>query len=233
MKLRGLFLNFVLHLPGTGDDPVEYAWKKKRATVCEALKSHVKRRIRLLDVGCDTGAELAKYAEILDGEFVGLDIRRNFQPENKNKADFLIGDARHLPFQDESFEVVIATEVMEHFEQGEMFAKEIYRILTNDGLFILTTPNRLRFTALPRSLVARTSGKRIVRGPIASHLREYTPKEVRNILIRGGLCIESVKFIAFNPYLGIPKDIFMYLDKITDNIFGSFTKWDMLIVARK
>ena len=228
-----LFLHSVPHLPGDRDDPIEYAWKRKRAAVYEALQSHVKRRVRLLDVGCNTGAELIKYSQVLDGEFVGLDIESNFLSKPKNKANFLVGDARCLPFKDETFQVVISTEVMEHFRQGEMFVKEIYRLLTNDGIFILTTPNRQRFTALPRSLIARARGSKIVRGPIAQHVREYTAKEVRSILVRAGFYVESVKFIAFNPYLRVPKDIFIYLDKITDKILGRFTKWDIIIVAGK
>lgn len=233
MKPKMLFLDSVLHLLADTDGPIKYAWEKKRAAVYEALKSRVKRRVRLLDVGCNTGAELIKYSQVLDGEFIGLDIECNFLAEHKNKANFLLADARRLPFRDETFEVVIATEVIEHFEQGEMFVKEVHRLLANGGIYILTTPNRLRFTALPRSLIVRAGGNRIVRGAIAEHVREYTAKELRSILERAGFCVESVTFLAFNPYLKIPKDIFIWLDKITDKIWGSFTKWDMLIVARK
>lgn len=232
MELKTLFLRFVPDLLGDSDAPEKYAWEKKRAAVYEALRSHAKRRIRLLDVGCDTGAELTKYSEILKGEFVGLDIELHLLSENKHKTNFLIGDARRLPFKDQTFDVVIATEVIEHFEEGEVFVKDIKRILTKDGIFILTTPNRLRFTARPRSLVAKIRGKKIVRGPIATHMREYTPKELRNTLVEAGFNIESVRFIAFNPSLRVPKHIFIYLDKFTDKFFGSFTKWDMLIVAR-
>jgi len=233
MKPKGLFLHFVPLLTGAKDDLVKYAWKKKRTAVYEALASHAKRRIRLLDVGCSTGNELVKYTEMLDGEFVGLDNKAKFLSDNKNKANFIIGDARRLPFQDETFEVVTATEVIEHFEEGEAFIKETHRILMNDGIFILTTPNRLRFTAWLRNLVAKTRGNKTVRGPTLWHTREYTPKELRNVLARAEFYVEFAKFIAFNPYLKIPKHLFIYLDKVTDKIFGRFTKWDMLIVARK
>ena len=45
------------------------------------------------------------------------------------------------PFEDNSFNVVLAVEIMEHLEAPRAFLREIYRILAPGGLIVVTTPN--------------------------------------------------------------------------------------------
>jgi len=52
----------------------------------------------------------------------------------------VVGDAHCLPFQDQSFDCVLAVEVLEHLEQADYFFSELYRVLDVDGFCLLTVP---------------------------------------------------------------------------------------------
>ncbi len=153
-----------------------------------------------------------------------------------NEVIFVKGDARNLPFKDKSIDIVISTEVIEHFVEGERFIEECFRVLKNEGIFILTTPNRLRFTAWPRNVKFRIKGSRIVPGPTSEHLREYTPQELSNILKATGFKILKLDFIGFNPYLPyMSEKLYIFLDRLTDRskLLKMLTKWDMILIAKK
>ena len=75
----------------------------------------------------------------------------------QNKSRFVIADGRKLPFNKESFNIVLCLEVIEHVDRDgeekrmkinnrgserEKFARELTRILEPGGAIILTTPNR-------------------------------------------------------------------------------------------
>jgi ubiquinone/menaquinone biosynthesis C-methylase UbiE len=60
------------------------------------------------------------------------------------------GDAEHLAFTDDSFDVVLASEVVEHLWNPHGFFEEAYRILKHDGWLIIETPegkDSLRYDA--------------------------------------------------------------------------------------
>jgi ubiquinone/menaquinone biosynthesis C-methylase UbiE len=63
---------------------------------------------------------------------------------NKNKVSALMaGDAETLAFPDSTFDLVIASEVLEHLWAPENFVNETYRTLKPHGSLILETPEGL------------------------------------------------------------------------------------------
>jgi 2-polyprenyl-3-methyl-5-hydroxy-6-metoxy-1,4-benzoquinol methylase len=56
--------------------------------------------------------------------------------------EFMVMDAKRVGFEDESFDVVISMEVIEHIAEQSVFLEEIKRVLRIDGIFILSTPER-------------------------------------------------------------------------------------------
>ena len=49
-------------------------------------------------------------------------------------------DARNLPFEDDSFDVVICLDVLEHILEDEQVAAEIHRVLRKNGKFLISVP---------------------------------------------------------------------------------------------
>lgn len=104
---------------------------------------------RVLDVGCGTGygpAELAQRARGVTGIDVSTDALRYAQSSFPlpNLA-FIRGSAASLAFRDAGFDVVTAFEVIEHLRDWPEMIKESARVLVPQGLFLVSTPNKLYY----------------------------------------------------------------------------------------
>ena len=112
---------------------------------------------RALDIGCGTGYgsdECLKRGKA--GLVVGLD--RDCPSEKVQDAltaleyaqgkygreglHFLGGLAENLPFPDRTFGVVVSFEVIEHLKDPKLLLRETRRVMADEGVFILSTPNR-------------------------------------------------------------------------------------------
>lgn len=101
---------------------------------------------RVLDLACGTGYGSALLAAV-GAKVTGLDISPEAIKVAKaryKRADvkFVIGDCYDLPFEDGSFDVVVANEMIEHVDQHDSLLAEVKRVLADDGLFMVSTPNK-------------------------------------------------------------------------------------------
>lgn len=81
--------------------------------------------------------------------------------------------ATALPLPDGSADTYIALETLEHLDDPAAFLIEVVRVLKPSGIFICSTPNR-RVTNPGRSIAERPWNR--------FHLREYTPRELTELL---------------------------------------------------
>ena len=72
--------------------------------------------------------------------FGELDLYTRLDIVVNSRITDIVADARHLPFEDSSFDCIMAIEVFEHLENPEKFVKEAYRILNNSGSIFLSIP---------------------------------------------------------------------------------------------
>lgn len=79
------------------------------------------------------------------GSVVGLDVVHD--PEISIDV---LGDVQALPFQDESFDTVVALEVIEHIPHPELMVREIYRVLKVGGHLVLSAPFLWRVHRTPK-----------------------------------------------------------------------------------
>lgn len=106
----------------------------------------VKNKI-ILDAACGTGYG----SRILKDEgeakiVIGLDkdfhtVKYAASKYSSEDIIFVNADIAQLPFKDECFQAVVSFETIEHTTYENNMLKEIKRILTNQGQFILSTPN--------------------------------------------------------------------------------------------
>lgn len=100
----------------------------------------------VLDVGC--GDQVNR--QFVKGKYIGLDYPSNTAERSlKSKKADVWGDARALPFEDESFDMVLATCVLEHIYEKERVVQESFRVLKNNGHFLLTVPQCYRTHEAP------------------------------------------------------------------------------------
>lgn len=114
-------------------------------SVCEIVKNKV-----VLDIACGTGygtqmiADSAKHVYGVDVSGEAVEYAKVNYPHVK--VTYKQGDARKIPLDDASVDVVVSLETIEHIPDPEEFVKEVKRVLKKGGQFVVSTPNDDEFT---------------------------------------------------------------------------------------
>jgi SAM-dependent methyltransferase len=106
----------------------------------QAIAATPNRSASVLDVGCGTGALLVRLRDHGYTQLIGIDIS---PPEAMPGLRFhaLDLDEPRFPIADQSVDLILAVEVVEHIENVGLFLAEIHRVMTPSGRLLLTTPN--------------------------------------------------------------------------------------------
>jgi len=99
---------------------------------------------KVIDLGCGTGSFTKELGEqIGTSDLYGIDNYENDLEQALQKGiKICIADLNFpLPVDSETFDVVCASQVIEHLYNTDIFIKEIYRMLKHKGYAVLTTPN--------------------------------------------------------------------------------------------
>jgi 2-polyprenyl-3-methyl-5-hydroxy-6-metoxy-1,4-benzoquinol methylase len=104
---------------------------------------------RALDVGCSPGW-IVQSLQHRFRELIGVDVQRDSLAQTLASAAgklprLVAGDAAHLPFSSERFDVVIYAQVYEHVPDQQAVVDEIWRVLRPGGVCFFSGPNRLAF----------------------------------------------------------------------------------------
>lgn len=92
---------------------------------------------RVLDVGC--GEQIyRKYVSCQ--EYVGIDVEQSGHCPLDRKVDRFF-DGENIPFQDDEFDLVLCTEVLEHAIAPDKIMMEMRRVLKFGGILIVTVPS--------------------------------------------------------------------------------------------
>ncbi len=111
-----------------------------------ALSREFVSGLRVLDLACGTGYGTAILGEVA-AQATGLDIssaaiREARKRYGSDRVKYVIGDCFDLPFEADSFDVVVANEMIEHVEDHPALLAEVRRVLVDKGLFLVSTPNK-------------------------------------------------------------------------------------------
>jgi len=82
---------------------------------------------KVLEIGCGSG-ELSKYQK----NYTGIDI-------SPKSSKFIVGDAQKLPIKDNSFDLILLLDLLEHTDD-KVVIEEVYRVLKPNGYVIITVP---------------------------------------------------------------------------------------------
>lgn len=223
-------------------DCARAAWSSKREIVYALANDGPHDSI--VDIGCGNASQLSQYFK--GGKsIVGIDIDPKTVKEAKSMykyIDFLCADARCIPFQDETFDLVIATEVIEHFEEGRPFVAEAFRICRKGGTMVLSTPNYLRWSSLFSRFIGLLKNDKHPHNP-KSHVKEYSPYKLIKLLRSKGFHVDAVYFGSLNPYLfpfrGSQSSLRIQMYKSLNAILRKFVffeilfKWDFIMKANR
>src|SRR5215213_2503612 len=135
---------------------------------------------RVLDLGCGDGRLTAELDadELTAADVSGVALERARARLPGVRAVELDPD-EPLPFEDGSFDLVVAVETIEHVRDVQLFLSEIRRVLVPGGELALTTPANLAV------------GRR--EHPLSPHLRQFTRRSLRELLGGLGFDVRSLR----------------------------------------
>ena len=146
----------------------------------------------VLDCACGTGVGTHFFSQSARA-VVALDISPEATKEasarchDRDNIIFKQGSATKLPLADESVDLYVSLETIEHLENDVPYLDEAVRVLRPGGIFICSTPNR----------TVTNPGKTLIDKPTNPfHVREYSTREFKNILEKK---FSNVTLFAQNP----------------------------------
>jgi 2-polyprenyl-6-hydroxyphenyl methylase/3-demethylubiquinone-9 3-methyltransferase len=178
----------------------------------------------VLDLGCGAGflsnflGEQGHRVTGLDMTAANLDVASAH--DRGGRVTYQVGDACQLPFEDGSFDVVCAMDLLEHVERPEQLIAEAARVLAPDGLFFFHTFNR---NWLSNLIVIKGVELFVKNTPADLHvLRLFlTPDEVLAMLRTHGL--EIVELRGSRPRFRWPLWRMLATGKVGDDFAFTFT----------
>jgi 2-polyprenyl-3-methyl-5-hydroxy-6-metoxy-1,4-benzoquinol methylase len=149
---------------------------------------------KVLEVACGRGgfARLlaSRGAAVFGADFseTAVRIAQTKVPKSGRKVQVAQADAQHLPYAEESFDIVISCETIEHLPDPASALREMRRVCRPGGLLYLTTPNYLNAMGL-YYLYARLRGRRATPGADQPTDHVFLFPKIRGMLKRAGWTI--------------------------------------------
>lgn len=143
---------------------------------------------KILDIGYGKGDYTYFFGK--KNKTIGID-RQDVVEEKYRNFDFQIADATNLPFQNNTFDLVVSFDVIEHIKNDKKMLSEACRVLKKNGRMFLSTPNRTRLSHFLLKVIGKpvkyplNLGIDKKLGPII-HIREYTAKELEKLIMESG-----------------------------------------------
>ena len=166
--------------------PLQRYWQRERFRV---IRGMVDGSTRILDIGCGSSRILQSLPQA-----VGLDMQiRKLRWLRAPGRQLVQGSLSRLPFEDESFDAVICSEVIEHIPREEIDLTDMVRVLAPGGALVLGTPDYGTWTW--RTLEGMYK-KVFPQGYATEHINPYTRQDLRREIERLGLIVWDVQYVA-------------------------------------
>lgn len=180
----------------------EKYWKKKKTTKdleikWPSVKSAIplKKNLKFLDFGCGRGDLTERIMKINPSmKLTGVDVSKiALQQASKRFPKgkfFIVEDGEKLPFNDDSFDFIVATDVLEHVYNTKHTFKELYRVLKQNGTFFISVP----YHGMIKNIIATLIAFDEYFKPTQEHIRFYTKKNLKSSLKTTGFQIKKFGF---------------------------------------
>jgi len=147
------------------------------------------RRPKILDVGCGTGANLLMLSQYGDAE--GVDVSEDALAFCRERGldRVRLGAGEELPYEDGTFDLVTAFDVVEHMDDDLAGLREMRRVLRPGGRVFLFVPTFMFLWGL--------------QDDVSNHRRRYRLPELQRVLEQAGFEIERATYANITFFLPI------------------------------
>lgn len=171
----------------------------------EVVSGRLDRKFHILDLGAGAGIVKQMNFKGFTEKVCGVDPDKR-SSGNPYLDEFKVGSGDNIPYQDGTFDLVFANNVLEHLENPDIVFKEAWRVLKKGGLFLTKTPNKWHYVALiakatPHSLhefVNRLRG-RYREDTYPTFYRVNTGASIKSCAERAGFKVREIRYIEGRP----------------------------------
>jgi ubiquinone/menaquinone biosynthesis C-methylase UbiE len=185
-------------------------WFKTRREITLDLiqKNKGNKSSKILDIGCAGGHLLNFLKKRGFKNLYGVDISETAIKETKSKGiqNATVQDSINTNFKENTFDFIIASDILEHIKEDSKAIEEYQRILKKGGKLIVFVP-AFRFLWSEHD-------------EICHHFRRYKKQELKE-LISNKLQIKRISFWNFTlfPIISIVKIIYSIINKKSDQLY--------------
>lgn len=173
--------------------------------IVDHVKAHFQRetieKLKILDIGCGGGliceplARLGAHVTGIDLSKEAIEVAKAHAAEQELSITYLNQPLESL---EEKFDVIVASEVIEHIDDPQNFVKEIAKHLKPNGCFVITTLNR----TLKSKILGIWVAENIINwAPKGAHQHEMfiKPSELYEMCEPADLKMTEITGVIFNP----------------------------------
>jgi len=184
-----------------------YWWFVGRRNTITTLLNDISRDSKILDIGCSSGvllSELSTNGFALKNLY-GIDISEKAVKAVKHlvSCNAFVMDAQNLEFPENYFDIIIASDCLEHLKNDQAALDNWYKILKQEGKLIVFVP---AFNLLWS-----------YHDEINHHFRRYTNKELKEKLENANFFIHKSGY--WNFLLFFPAFVLRLINKLLSNVF--------------
>jgi SAM-dependent methyltransferase len=166
-------------------------WIKGRRDIVKALVAQEDRDAKVLDIGCSGGLLMKELSDLGFRDVHGVDLSRTgvAMARKRGQRNARVADGTKMPYRPNSFDVLIASDILEHIPDEGRALREWARVLKPGGKAYLFVPAFMSLWS--------------AQDEVNFHQRRYRRKELAEKVRRQGL--EVVRSSYWNFLLFFPK----------------------------
>lgn len=186
-------------------------WYVGRRRIIRSLAEKICAKLnnpKILDVGCGTGANLKMLADYGAAEGVDISPQAVEFCRERGLDSVKLGAAEQLPYEDDSFHLVTALDVIEHLDDDVAGLREIRRVLRPDGHVLLFVPAFMFLWG--------------VQDDVSNHRRRYTLPSLVKAVEEAGFEVEWSNYANISFFLPVllVRSVMRWLDLRASTEYG-------------
>ena len=186
-------------------------WYVGRRRIIQSLVEKISTKLkteRILDVGCGTGANLKMLAAYGKAEGVDISPQAVDFCHERGLDSVKLGAIEQLPYENDSFELVTALDVIEHLDDDIAGLREMRRVLRRDGRILVFVPAFMFLWG--------------VQDDVSNHRRRYTLPSLLKAVEEAGFRVEwsSYANISFFLPVLVVRSVMRWLGLRADTEYG-------------